>query len=183
MQRAIFMSLVLVVALSANAQLDSTFSVDRKPLIKVGGFIYPDSSRYGGFSLHLELERTFRRAQYLSGGVRLDYLNFEDFFDKNIFIGYQLKFYPFYWKSKKPYQGFFIGVDPLYLVQKGNDYSRYGPGLGALIGYQHIIKNKFSVGIEPGGAYIIDLNGDSPQNNPDNEYFYFFIALKFGIKL
>lgn len=165
-------------------QLDPTNDVDRRPLIKIGGFIYPDSSKYGGFSIHLEFERTFRRKAYLTSGPRLDYINFDDFFDKNFFIGYELKFYPMYRRKKKPYHGAFIGIEALYLVQTSvNKYSRYGPGVGTFLGYQHMIKDKFSVAIEPAMAYILDLNGDSPKNNSDGEYIYFLISLKFGIKL
>lgn len=181
------MQIVLVAFLLSfdiYGQTIRTIDNDRRPLIKVGGFIYPDSSTYGGFSIHLEFERTLRRKAYLTSGPRLDYINFEDFFDKNFFIGYELKFYPFYFRTKKPYHGVFIGGELLYLVQtNANSYSRYGPGVGTFVGYQHVIKDKFSVAIEPAMAYILDLNGDSPQNSTDAKYFYFLICLKFGIKL
>ena len=183
MYRTILILLFLSLSTRLFAQLDSARNVDRRALFKMGGFIYPDSSNYGGFSFHLEIERIFRNAPYFSSGPRLDYVNFEDFFDKNFFVGYEFKFYPFYWKSKKPYQGLFLGVEPLYLAQTGNSYSRYGPGGGTFLGYQHIIRDKFSIGLETEMAYVIDLNGDAPQNNPDNEYLFFFISLKFGIKL
>lgn len=165
-------------------QIDPVSPPDRRPLLKIGGFIYLDSSKYGGFSFHLELERAFKRKAYLTSGPRIDYINLKHFFDKNYFFGYELKFYPMYWKTGKPYHGLFVGLEPVYLVQTNiNKYSRYGPGGGTFLGYQQIIKDKFSVAFEASMAYIFDLNDDSPKFNDDGKYFYLFLSIKFGIKL
>lgn len=176
--------LAFFLSFNAFSQADQTSKVLRRPLLKIGGFIYPDSSRYGGFSFHLEFERTLRRKAYLTSGPRLDYINFEDFFDKNYFVGYEFKFYPMYWKTGKPYHGVFIGIEPLYLVQTNvNKYSRYGPGVGTLLGYQQMIRDKFSICIEPAMNYILDLNSNSPKYNNDGKFLYFLLSIKFGLKL
>ena len=153
----------------------------RVPLIKVGGFVHFKNK---GFTVQFEYERMFRRNALLTAGPRMDYTNFEDFTDKNLFVVYQVKFYPLYWAlHKKPYEGIFVGIEPLWLVGSQDSYSRTGPGLGSLLGFQHVIKDRIPIAIEVGMTYVQNLNDSAPQNNSKDRYFYFFVGLKTGIKL
>lgn len=160
--------------------LELRAQTSRAPLLKIGGFVY---FKNNGFSVHLEYERMFRRYAFLSSGPRVDYLNFEEFDDKNLFVGYQVKFYPLYWTFQKPYEGIFVGLEPLWLVGSENSYSRTGPGISSLLGFQHVIKEKIPIDLEVGMNYIQNLNSSAQKNNPEDRYFYFFVALKAGINL
>ena len=175
--RTIFI-LALTVSLAAPELLAQT---SRASLIKVGGFVHFKNK---GFTIQFEYEKMFRRYAFLTAGPRIDYSNFEDFTDKNLFVGYQVKFYPLYWSfHKKPYEGIFVGLEPLWLVGAQNSYSRTGPGIGSLLGFQHVIKDKIPVALEVGMTYVQNLNSSAQQGNPEDRYFYFFVGLKAGINL
>ena len=176
----------LVLLLNVWAVTNSFCQVSINPLIKVGGFIYA-FPEYSEFSLHFEAERAFRKRQYFTSGLRLDYINPKNA-DKNFFIGYNLKLYPFYFKYKIPYRGFYIGVEPMYLVKSAeNPKYRYGPGLGVLFGFQYLIKDRISLGLEADVMYVQNLNRNSTKyrgySHPSERYFYLFSCVKVGIKL
>ena len=156
---------------------------DRSYFIKAGGFLYFLESRENGYSLHMEYEKAFKNAQFLTSGPRIDYTEFK-YSTGALMIAYDLKLYPFYWFSKKPYRGIFLGVDANYLIQnKDLDYSRYGPGLGSLFGYQHVFKDKISLCLEGSMAYVQDLNKQSRQGNAKHQYLYVFACIKVGLKI
>lgn len=165
-------------------------------LIKAGGFIYIDirRSEFSGFSLHAELERAFRRKPFLSSGPRLDYVKIPDFgiTGENVYVGYNFKVYPFHFKHRVPLRGVFLGLEPLWLLNKhnisrqGTNIGRYGPGVGSLIGYQHLFKNKISVGFEGCMAYVQNLNDNSNRfqgyHHKSGRYIYFHSSFKIGWK-
>ena len=176
----------LVLLLTVWAVTNSFCQVSVNPLIKVGGFIYA-FPEYSEFSLHFEIERAFRKRQYFTSGLRLDYINPKNA-DKNFFIGYDLKLYPFYFKYKTSYRGFYIGVEPMYLVKSAETPKyRYGPGLGVLFGFQYLIKDRISLGLEADVMYVQNLNRNSTKyrgySHPSERYFYLFSCVKVGIKL
>ena len=125
-------------------------------------------------------------------GPRLDYLyirylqgnTYSGDIGGKLHIGYQLKFYPFGGKSRVPYQGVFIGVEPLFLMKRpGDDLFRYGPGLGALAGYQHVLKERFSLAFEASMVYFQNINESRPPKNPEDRYFELYACIKFGLRL
>src|SRR5690349_19963225 len=79
--------------------------VDTSPIMKGGGMIYFWSD---GYALSFEREKVFVSAQAFSHGLRLDF----DGGVNNLTPGYQFKFYPFHFISKKPYKGFYLGGAP-----------------------------------------------------------------------
>ena len=172
--------LIGILGLFANSSFGQTGT---NALVKAGGFIYFLHSQYNGFSTHVELEKAFKRAEFLTSGPRLDYVNF-DYSPSDLMLAYDLKLYPFYWIKKKPYHGMFIGVDVTYLL-KTNDihYSRFGPGVGALLGYQHVFKDKFFLSLEGSMIYVQDLNDKAPQHNAAHRYLYVFACIKGGWKI
>jgi hypothetical protein len=163
-------------------------------LVKVGGFIYVDKGEYNGFSVHMELERAFKRRQYLTSGPRLDYVKIPDFgtIGENLFIGYHIKVYPFYFKHHVPFKGLFVGLEPLMLIninevdRNGNDLGRYGPGLGSLLGYQFTLRDKVSIGFEGCMNYVQNLNDNTNRfqgyNHESGRYIYFYANVKIGKK-
>ena len=157
--------------------------IDRNYLIKGGAFFYVRESRFNGYSAHLEYEKAFKHNKFLTAGPRLDYTEFKCSLGA-LMIAYDLKLYPFYWLSKKPYQGIFIGADVVYLIKsKSVDNSRYGPGIGSLFGYQHVFKDKFSLCLEGSMIYLQDLNKKALQHNPEHRYLYVFACLKAGLRI
>jgi hypothetical protein len=163
---------------------------ERSPLLKIGGFVYFTHSEYSGFSANFEYERTWRKESFTSG-PRLDYT-----FTKNLgytytgdigpklYLGYELKFYPFYQKYKSPYRGIFLGIEPLILTKRpNNDSFRYGPGVGALAGYQYIFNDKISLSFEGSVVYFQNLNEDRAKKNPQDRYFSTYVTIKVGIRL
>ncbi len=161
--------------------------VHRRPLLKAGGFIHYNVGKYQGFSVQLEVERTFRAKEFLTSGPRIEYTQFisDDYGggDQNLYVGYAFKFYPLYWQFRKPYRGIFIGAEPLLLLKGPNDYDRYGPGLGSLLGYQHIFDDRISVGFDASMRYFQNLNDKAAKNNSADRYFSFFLSIHVGIKL
>lgn len=169
---------------------------DPERLIKVGGFTYIDirRSEYSGFSLHAEFERAFSRKQFLSSGPRLDYVKIPDFgvIGESLYLGYNFKLYPFHFKHRVPLRGVFLGLEPLLLVNKhevdrrGNPIGRYGPGVGSLIGYQHLFKNNMSAGFEWCMVYFQNLNDNSNRfqgyHHESGRYIAFHASFKIGWK-
>jgi len=177
-----------MLSVECHAQIGEPVLTRPRPLLKAGGFIYASTSGYNGFSFHLEFERTFKRLEYLTTAPRIDYVNINRYPEKNLFVGYEVKFYPLYWKFREAYRGISIGVEPLMLIKsEAVPYARYGPGLGSLIGYQYLFKDKISVGLEGSMIYLQNLNKDSKQYpgyvHPSERYFYFFACLKLGIRI
>lgn len=157
--------------------------IDRSSLIKGGAFLYVLESKFNGYSIHLEYEKTLKNKEFLTAGPRLDYTEFKHI-SGALMIAYDLKLYPFYWISKKPYHGMFIGADLTYLIQHRNiATSRYGPGIGSLFGYQYVLKDKVSLCLEGSMIYMQDMNENAPQYNPEHRYLYVFACLKAGIKI
>ena len=179
-----FIALLLALRPSAN----SYCQVAINPLIKVGGYTYFSHSRYLGFSVNLEYEKTFKRKEFLTHGPRLDYYRMRPYPEKyfygieNLSLGYELKVYPFYYRSHKPYHGISLGLYPCYYV-KTNQYYRYGPGLGSLFGYQYLFKNKVSAAIETSVIYFQNVNPNVYKKNPVDRYYLLFISIKVGLKL
>lgn len=156
---------------------------DRSYLAKGGGFLYFLESRDNGYSVHVELEKAFRNAGCLTSGPRIDYTEFK-YSTGALMIAYGLKLYPFYWITRKPYRGLFLGGDLSYLIHnKRIKESRYGPGLGSLFGYQHMFENKISLCLEGSLTYVQDLNKESRHRNPEHRYLYVFACLKVGLKI
>jgi hypothetical protein len=156
------------------------------PLVKAGGFInfIPGAPLY---SLNFEIEKSFRKVNSLTSGLRLDYINPKNL-DKTFFIGYNFKFYPLYQRKKIPYRGVYLGIEPLYLIRIPDDpVSRYGPGIGYIAGYQHIIKDKIYLSIESDFMFVQNLNKRSivgrGYHHPSERYFYFLSCIKVGLKL
>lgn len=158
-----------------------------KSLTKVGGYLnFNHPSGFGGFIFSLENERVFKKSNFFSHGPRLDYdkdkrdipANFPGI--ENLFVGYEVKYYPFHFIKQKPYQGFFLGLYPCYLLPINKRYKN-GPGLASLAGYQYMLKNKLSFGLEMSVIYMQNVNKDSPyRTNTEDRYFYFTGAIKIG---
>jgi hypothetical protein len=130
------------------------------------------------------LEKPFHRKEFLTSGPRVDYLGPMNDSQGNLFVGYEFKLYPLHWKLQKSLQGPFLGFSPMVLLNTRADRkSRYGPGITPLLGYQQVIKKKYSISLEGGVPYIQDLNSNSPTHNPEGWYFYLFLNFKFGFKL
>lgn len=177
-----FKFLLLLLPLHGHAQTDGA-------LTKAGGFIYLyHLSEYSGFSLNIERENTFKSNAAFSHGARLDYNKFKPFpktnfpGNENLILGYHFKLYPFFPKSKRQFNGLFLGIEPCYFVKVNSDY-RYGPGLGGLLGYQLWIKNKFTLSAEGNIFYIQNINDNTTQQNPQDRYFYMYASIKVGFKL
>lgn len=157
---------------------------NQTPVVKGGGFLYFLEHQFNGYSLHLEYEKVFRHAPFFTSGLRIDYTQFKNSTGAPM-IGYDIKVYPFYGLSKRRlYHGIFTGVDLAYLIQtKSSKDSRYGPGLGMLLGYQHILKDRISLSLEGVMIYVQDLSEKSIQHNPERRYLYVFANLKVGLKI
>ncbi len=162
---------------------------DNRPLTKIGG--YTSFKEAPSIILNLEQERVFMKHKYFTSGPRIDYYKFNPFFKptkfsfgtENLILAYEVKVYPFYFKSHKTYQGFFLGIDLCYFTPINKKYF-YGPGAGALIGYQYVFKNRFSLGVEGSVIYMQNVNKSSPfRNNPEDRYFFIIPSIKAGLKL
>lgn len=181
----VLLFLLLFISVNAFSQ------TERRPLLKVGGFVYFTKSEYSGFSVHFEFERTWKQNQRFTSGPRLDYTftkdlgyNYTGDIGPKVYVGYELKYYPFQNKLEYPYQGVFVGIEPLILMHKpSSDFYRYGPGLGALLGYQHLIKKKYSLGLEGSLIYFQNLNKERPPDNSEDRYYSLYACLKVGIRL
>jgi len=176
--RYFVLSLVICLAIirCANGQ-------ERGSQLKVGGMVYLLNWKYNGFSLHGEYEMSIGRKAVLSSGPRVDFINAETSYTA-VFIGYEVKLYPLAKIFSEPHQGPFIGVDPAYLVRSyAISYARYGPGIGMILGYQQILKNRFSLSAEASTIPVKDINEKTIQRNSEHLYWYAFACIKFGIRL
>lgn len=142
------------------------------PLIKLGGLPYFGRDGYSGFSLHAEFEGTFKRTPFLTSGPRIDYIN--SISNYSLILAYDLKLYPLHKESRGPYEGLFIGLEAGYFPRAGIDaHTGHGPAFGPLLGYQHMIKNKVSIGFEAGIPFLRE----------SKTYHYSFGNFKVGLKL
>ena len=168
---------------------------DQRSLTKVGGFLnFNDPSGFFGFSLNFEHEQMVKRSMSFSHGFRLDYEIARSylisnpsqvkFFSRmeNLVIGYELKFYPFYYRSQKPYHGIFMGIDACYFTPINQRY-KYGPGFGTLVGYQYVFKKNISIGCEASMIYMQNINDQAFSTNAKDRYIYFLACVKVGIKI
>jgi hypothetical protein len=176
-----FLAFMTLLGVLLTADVFAQAKVD--PLLKAGGFVYFYRGEYNGFSANVEFEKAFTRSHFLTSGPRIDYINYPGN-DNSLMLAYDLKFYPFYWKNRRPYQGMFIGVDLVYFLKNSDTYSsRYGPGIGSLIGYQYLIKDKVSLSIEGNVIYMHDLSETAVQTNLRHNYFDEFLSVKVGFRL
>ena len=160
------------------------------PLLKIGGFIYINPNKnnfypyvFIGNSLNIEYEKAFRKNQFLTYGLRLDYLYQKPIWSRNLYLGCELKFYPIFIKKNKPYQGLFMGINSFYIFKdQKNDFNKYGPGIGIILGWQFLIRNKISLSYEIIMNYYQNLN-ELSKKNPQNRYFGFVESIKIGFKL
>jgi len=158
----------------------STFLVNRAAgqsdtgsLLKAGGLPYFGREGYSGFSLHAEFETAFKRSPFLTSGPRIDFITSPNN-NYSLILAYELKLYPLYNESRGPYQGPFIGLEGGYFPRAGIDtHSGHGPAFGPLLGYQHMIKDKVSIGFEAG----------MPLLRESKTYHYLFANIKVGLKL
>lgn len=156
-------------------------------LLKPGAFLSFYEAKCTGFSLSLELESSFK-SQFFSHGPRLDYTRIypipEKYFlgRENLLVGYQVKYYPLQTNKKRQYHGPFIGGYPFYNMPVFPIH-RNGPGLGTVIGYQHVFRDKYSLSFEASILYFQNMNESVPRKNPADRYFFFNATLKFGIRL
>lgn len=159
----------------------------QKPLlvIKGGGFIFYSKGGYTGYTLNAETERAFNDIYRFTHGLRIDYdwgkPNPEKLFPgvENLIFGYDFKFYPFKRKASKPYQGVFLGLNPCYFYNINSKY-KYGPGIGSILGYQYLLKDRFTLSSEFTMTYMQNINDYALQTNSQDRYFYLFFNVKFG---
>ena len=152
-------------------------------LLKVGGMVYFYDSKYTGYSFHLEYESAFSRNEFLTSGPRFDFVAPRTG-NATSFLGYAFRIYPMYGIAKRPYNGLFIGADPLFVViNPGASSSRYGPGIGMLLGYQQVFRDRLAISLEASPVYMRDINKEATQHNSHHGYWYAFASLKFALKL
>jgi hypothetical protein len=184
LHQRIILAILIPMPLSAvNAQFINA------PITKVGGFIYlnkHDNPAGRAYSFNLEREMAFGQSGALTHGPRMDYQSYTNYStpQARLAIGYQLKFYPLHRRNTRPFGGVFAGVDAFYYVKVDNR-SMYGPGVGALVGYQYLFKKKFSLAFEAGSVYFQNVNENvSPylRTNELDRYFDFFLNIKIGIR-
>ena len=175
--------------------LDSFSQNDYRPVTKIGGFVkFLHTSGVSGYYLNFERERAFKKNLSFSHGLRIDYTKSNPYYSTTatsarfsqglhyLSFGYQIKFYPFYFKSHKPHYGIFIGIDPCYFTPIDKRYIN-GPGLGSLIGYQYVFKNRIYVGLEGSIGYMLNVNRYALfQPSDTNGYFFQFGNIKIGKK-
>jgi hypothetical protein len=153
-------------------------------LIKVGYLPYRFSKYFNDqYSLHLEYERSFRKAGYLSQGIGYDYIHYGQNQIHNI-LRYNLKFYPFYWLyGKRPYRGIYIGISPAFHWRKFyHNETLYGMGILPFLGTQFLIGNKVSLAFDMNMYAFRDLlkPDDLANQTYIDAYFSFRIGLKLG---
>lgn|SRR5690606_26827436 len=146
-----FTTLVIFIANPAAGQSEYG------PILKAGLFPYINQHEFKAIAAHVEFESAFKRSPFLTSGPRLDYINVFGS-GHHMMIGYDLKLYPLYKKSKGPYRGLFIGVEAGYFPRKvgGEVSSDFGPSAGPLLGYQHIFNDKLSLSFETSMPFVQD---------------------------
>ena len=159
--------------------------------IKIGGLYsfnkfpayYLNQNENIGYQISIEYERNFGKIKFITNCIQFDYVYQKPISSRNVYLGYGIKFYPCYWKYKQPNRGIILGLIPIFIFRDPkNDFTPYGPGISTLLGYQLIIKNKFSLSFEVHLNYFQSLNKNT-SHNPNNRYFNFLENFKMGIKL
>lgn len=157
-------------------------------ITKVGGFVYfnkHDDPVGRTYSLNLEREKTLLHNGAITHGPRMDYQGYTRTSEQTrLGVGYDLKVYPLHGRNARPYHGVFAGVILFYYLKIDNR-SMYGPGGGALLGYQHLFKNSLSLALEGGPVYFQNVNKNvNPylRTNELDRYFDFFANIKIGIR-
>ena len=180
-QHLIPLSLVIIIILAVSSPANG--QSDNAPWLKAGGFIYNvfSPSKPSGWSLHGEVERKFSKSEFLTQGLRADHLKYGTSF-QHTSLRYQLKFYPFYFVSRRAYKGFSVGLTPGYLINKTGGH-RHGPVVGTVLGYQHLFGDRFSLGLEGTSSLMQNLNQEYPYSNASDRYLFFTTSIKLGIKL
>ena len=180
-QHLIHLSLVVFIALAVSS--DAYSQSNNAPWLKAGGFIYNafSPSKQLAWSLHGEVERKFSKCEFLTQGLRADHLKYGTNF-RHTSLSYQLKFYPFYFVSRRAYKGLSVGLTPGYLINKAGG-NRHGPVVGTVLGYQHLFGDRFSLGLEGSSSLMQNLNREYSHRNNSERYLFFTTSVKLGIKL
>ena len=150
-----------------------------EPIIKVG--INPWIGHQNGnlFSLHFEFEKYFKKYPFLTHGPGVDYLRSNNIVS---IFKYNFAIYPFYNLSNKiPYRYLFIGIAPIFChISRTEMPNRYGPGVSSFIGFQFVIKKRFTIGVDVSFYGFKNLNKDAPESNSKDIYTDGIYSLKFG---
>ena len=160
---------------------DSSINAQSKPepIIKVG--INPWIGHQNGnlFSLHLEFEKYFNKYPFLTHGPGADHLRSN--YNVSI-LKYNFAIYPLYNLSNKiPYKYLFIGIAPIFChISRTEIPNRYGPGVSSFIGFQFVIKKRFTIGADLSFYGFKNLNKDAPESNSRDIYTDGIYSLKFG---
>ena len=180
---------ILVFLVIVLASIDSFSQSDNRSINKIGGFPVLAEGKLTGYFFSLDRESIFKNKRSFTHGPRLDYdrdgIDLRKRFPgmENLVIGYQFKFYPFHYIKQKAYQGTFIGVYPCYFTPI-NELYKNGPGLGSLLGYQYLFKDKISLSFEASVIYMQNVNEITPyRTNSQDRYFYITPSIKIGFKL
>lgn len=146
-------ALLIILANPASGQSETG------AILKAGFFPYIHQHDFNAMAAHVEFEGAFKRSPFLTSGPRLDYINVFGP-GHHLMIGYDLKLYPLYKKSRGPYRGLFIGVEAGYFPRKvGNEVSNdFGPCAGPLLGYQHIFNDKLSLSFETSMPFVANCS-------------------------
>ncbi len=157
-----------------------------KILIKTGGYPVFNDGVYRGYIFCFEWERAFKGSRYFSSGFRSDYVHipFYEQYSGHLIalgVGYEFKYYPL--RNIKGYllNGPFVGLFPYYYLPINKSY-RYGPGLGANLGYQQRIGKKLALSAELNMVYMKNFNEQVPMGNPDDHYFNLLPQVKVGLR-
>lgn len=180
---------ILVFLVIILASIDSFSQIDNRSINKIGGFPVLADGKLTGYFFSLDRESIFKNKRSFTHGPRLNYdtdgMDLRKRFPgmENLVIGYQFKFYPFHYIKQKPYQGIFIGIYPCYFTPI-NELYKNGPGLGSLLGYQYVFKDKISLSFEASVIYMQNVNKTTPYStNSQDRYFYITPSVKIGFKL
>jgi hypothetical protein len=106
-------------------------------------------------------------------------------YSREFIYRYNFAFYPFYGLGNKgPFNWLYIGTVPIFyhnIIGPGpnvNTETRsYGPGISGFMGFQYVIKDKFSIGADLMIAYFKELKKNVMGNHM---YFIPVWGLKFG---
>jgi hypothetical protein len=174
---------VFIVGLMVHFKVMGQDQVESIPsLVKVGAWFHQNRlSSHKNFMVNLEVEKAFSEIPFLSQGLRADIqIPIPMTITERFSIGYQLKVYPLYGIKKTAYNGLYIGTELGYHF-KIHSYNLTGPGIGGLMGYQKILKDKISIGCEIRILNMKNLNSEGPYLT--HNYFVSSFYLKLGFKL
>ena len=183
-----FFTILLASLVSIAISIEAICQEKPPLMIKGGGFVFYSKGDYTGFTLNAETERALNHKYRFTSGLRIDYdwgkPKPEKMFPgiENLIFGYDFKFYPFKRKTSKPYQGVFLGLNPCYFYNINTMY-KYGPGVGSILGYQYLLKDRFTLSSEFTLTYMQNINDNALQTNSQDLYFYLFFNVKFGVLL